>query len=275
MNPSSRGIFLLVLLLLFIGHSAWAGCRYVYVKRVVDGDTFVFSKNTKVRLLGVDTPESVAGSRPVQWYGKRSYWWLAEMIQGKRVCLKRDPNKQIDKDHYGRLLRYVWVDGLFINREIIRQGLGRLYHREPFKYLSEFRSLEFEAIRQGKGLWNLKEQMKWKEKIIRNLKLLAQCSDLEGIICPWQARGYIGHRKTVRMFVHKTHDAGRRFLLNSEVDYRAWDNLTVVVLKGRRSALELDRRFWGKTIEVTGTITEYKGRPEIVIKSADSIKIIN
>lgn len=262
--------FLYVLLYL---NCSWAECRHAVVKRVVDGDTLVVDNGKRVRLLGVDTPESVAGSRPVQFYGKRSYWWLAEMVQGRKVCLEKDPNRSIDKDHYGRLLRYVWVNNTLINREIIRQGLGRLYHRERFRYLDEFRKLQFEAIRQKRGLWNTEELKKWQESIIRNLRLLSQCGRM-GTICPWQARQYIGKRKTIRMFVAKTHDAGKRFLLNSEVDYRAWDNFTVVINKEKTKGIELDRRFWGRAIEVTGRITLYKGRPEIVVNRADSIRIV-
>ncbi len=252
---------------------ALAKCQYVVVKRVVDGDTFLTNSGQRVRLLGVDTPESVINSRPVQWFGKQAYWWLSERLTGKRVCLERDPNRAVNLDKYGRLLRYVWVGKSFLNREIIAEGIGRFYHREPLQYDGEFRKLQFEAIKQGKGIWDINAHRNWIKQKIERLKLLSSCGS-NGYLCPWDAKDYIGKKIRVMLYVNKTHDAGSKFLLNSEVDYRAWDNLTVVVYKGRHSSVELDRKFWGHLIEVRGTVRLYKDRAEIVVKNPDEIRII-
>ncbi len=267
-----KKIVILLLLLLFLPVHASGKCQYVKVKRVIDGDTFVTRNGKRVRLLGVDTPESVVGSRPVQWYGKQAYWWLSEKISDKRVCLERDKNRDINLDRYGRLLRYVRVGNTFLNREIIELGIGRFYHREPIQYEEEFRRLQFEAIKNSRGLWNIDEQLKWIKQRIENLKLLSSCNT-KGYICPWDAKKFIGATKKVMLYVSKTHDAGDKFLLNSEVDYRASDNLTVVVYKRGYDGIELDRRFWGHIIEVRGTVSLYKGRAEILVKNPDAIKI--
>ena len=275
-TTEKRGFLFLIVPLLFmiLPINAHSKCRYVRVKRVIDGDTFLTANGDRVRLLGVDTPESAISSRPVQWYGKRAYWWLWEQISGKRVCLERDSLSSVNLDRYGRLLRYVKAEGRLINREIIKLGIGRFYHQEPIQYEEEFRALQFEAIKSGRGMWNIKNHLSWIKDRIKRLKLLSNCEKSSAYLCPWDARRFIGKKKRVMLYVSKTHDAGDRFLLNSEVDYRASDNLTVVVFKRGHSGIELDRRFWGQLIELKGKIRLYKDRVEIVVKDPDRIKII-
>jgi len=263
----------MLLLLLFHPIHAQGKCRYVKVKRVIDGDTFLTVNGDRVRLLGVDTPESVISSRPVQWFGKEAYWWLLRRLSGKRVCLERDKNRTINHDKYGRLLRYVKDGNTFINREIIALGIGRFYHRETIQYEDLFRRLQFEAISKGRGLWNIEEHLRWIKQRIENLRRLSSCRR-NGYICPWDAKNFVGKTKRVLLYVNKTHDAGNKFLLNSEVDYRASDNLTVVVYKKGYNGIELDKRFWGQLIEVRGTIRLYKDMAEIVVKDPDEIKIL-
>jgi micrococcal nuclease len=112
--------------------------------RVVDGDE-------KVRLIGVDTPETVHPSKPVEYFGKEASAFTKRMVEGKNVRLEYDWQK-IDK--YGRTLAYVYLlDGTFLNAEIIKQGYGHAYTIYPFKYLEDFRKYEREAREKGRGLW--------------------------------------------------------------------------------------------------------------------------
>ena len=127
------------------------------VVRVVDGDTFVIDRDGTqhaVRLIGVDTPETVHPSMPVQAYGKEASRFLTNLLKGERVYVVLDP-QQGEKDRYGRLLGYVYrvPDGMFVNAEIIRQGYGHAYTRYPFKYMAGFKKLEQFAKLAEKGLW--------------------------------------------------------------------------------------------------------------------------
>ena len=121
------------------------------VERVVDGDTIIVGGVGRVRLIGVDTPESVDPRRPVEFFGKEASAFTRRLVEGKRVRLAYDWERT---DRYGRTLAYVYLpDGTFLNAEIIRQGYGHAYTRFPFEHLDRFRRLEREARQAGLGLW--------------------------------------------------------------------------------------------------------------------------
>jgi endonuclease YncB( thermonuclease family) len=121
------------------------------ITRVIDGDTLELYTGERVRLIGVDTPETKDPRRPVQYFGEEAAAFTRRIVEGKRVRLEYDWER---KDKYGRTLAYVYLeDGTFLNAEIIRQGYGFAYTRFPFKYLEEFRKLEREAREAGRGLW--------------------------------------------------------------------------------------------------------------------------
>ena len=121
------------------------------VERVVDGDTIIVEGVGRVRLIGVDTPESVHPRRPVEFFGKEASAFTKRMLEGQHVRLEYDQERT---DRYGRTLAYVHLpDGTFVNAEIIRQGYGHAYTRFPFRYLDQFRQYEREARNAGHGLW--------------------------------------------------------------------------------------------------------------------------
>ncbi len=126
------------------------------VVRVIDGDTVVLlidGTETTVRLIGVDTPETVHPSKPVEEYGKEASQFLSNLLAGESVYLKYEPGSITDK--YGRMLAYLYrsPDSLFANLEIIRQGYGHAYTAYPFQHIEFFRSVEQDARQKGKGLW--------------------------------------------------------------------------------------------------------------------------
>lgn len=124
------------------------------VTRVVDGDTVVATLEGniyRVRLIGVDTPESVAPGRPVERFGKEAAAFTRRALEGKVVFLAFDWELF---DRYGRLLAYIYLsDGKCFNAELIRSGYAHAYTRYPFQFLEEFRELEKEARKYKRGLW--------------------------------------------------------------------------------------------------------------------------
>ena len=119
--------------------------------RVVDGDTIVVKGIGKVRLIGVDTPETKHPRKPVEYFGKEASAFTKRMVEGKKVRLEYDWQR---KDKYNRTLAYVYLkDGTFLNAEIIKQGYGHAYTCYPFKYLEQFRKYEKEARENKRGLW--------------------------------------------------------------------------------------------------------------------------
>jgi len=126
------------------------------VTRVVDGDTMkvrIGGRTETVRLIGVDTPETVDPRKPVQYFGEEASEFMTKLALGERVWLEPDPQCS-DRDKYRRLLRYVYLsDGTLLNAEIIAQGFGFAYTRYPFDRMKEFKKLERRARREGRGLW--------------------------------------------------------------------------------------------------------------------------
>ncbi len=126
------------------------------VKRVIDGDTLHLTNGEKVRLIGVNTPETKHPQKPVEYFGKEADLFTKRMVEGKEVRLEFDWQR---RDKYGRLLAYVYLtDGAFLNAEIIKQGYGFAYTKYPFKYLDEFGGYEKEARENRRGLWKDSER---------------------------------------------------------------------------------------------------------------------
>jgi micrococcal nuclease len=126
---------------------------YVNVERVVDGDTFVTAEGEKVRLIGVDTPESVApGEDRNVPFGKVASEYTEKLIEGKNVRLEYDAEQT---DRYGRMLAYIYLeDGTFVNDKLVREGYARCMTVPPnIKYESRFLESQQQAKEEGLGVW--------------------------------------------------------------------------------------------------------------------------
>jgi len=127
------------------------------VSRVIDGDTLILSPNDKVRLIGVDTPETIHPKKTVECYGKEAKEFTQSAVAGRTIRLVLDDANagRRHKDRYGRILGYVYLQaGMMLNAELIRRGFAHAYTRLPFRYLVEFRRLEQNARDRGVGLWS-------------------------------------------------------------------------------------------------------------------------
>ncbi len=127
------------------------------VVRVVDGDTLTVKDfkgvSYKVRMIGVNTPETVDPRKKVECFGKEASAFSKKMLSDKNVILEQD-DSQSDKDKYGRLLRYVYLDGVLINKTIIESGFGYEYtYNTPYKFQKEFKDAQKRAEINKVGLW--------------------------------------------------------------------------------------------------------------------------
>ena len=128
------------------------------VTRVIDGDTIEVNlegTTYKVRYIGIDTPETVHPSQPVECFGKEASAKNSELVEGKIVRLEKDVS---ETDRYGRLLRYVWVGDIFVNDYLVRQGYAYASTYPPdVKYADQFAQAQTEAIENNRGLWAICE----------------------------------------------------------------------------------------------------------------------
>ncbi len=126
------------------------------VVSVLDGDTFevkIGKSIWKVRLLGVDTPETVDPTKPVQCFGKEASDKTKELLLNHSVKLSSDPT-QDPLDKFNRLLAYVYVDEIFVNKYLIQNGYAREYtYSKAYEQQKEFRKLEKESEKNKTGMW--------------------------------------------------------------------------------------------------------------------------
>jgi len=118
------------------------------VIRIIDGDTIVVQGGYHVRYIGIDTPEK---GKPFYQEAKD---FNRELVEGKTVWLEKDVT---DKDKYNRLLRYVYVDDVFINAEMVRAGYAYVYPESTFpdtKYYDLLKEAETEAREAERGIWS-------------------------------------------------------------------------------------------------------------------------
>lgn len=126
------------------------------VVRVKDGDTYVIEINGNeetVRLIGVDTPESVHKNKAknTKWGKKISKIVKKKLKKGTKVKLTYDKG---EKDIYGRTLAYVYVDGKMINEYLVEKGYARaVYYAPNGKYRKKFEKLQKQAKKKKKGFW--------------------------------------------------------------------------------------------------------------------------
>ncbi len=146
---TSRVCLLAVLLSLAV---SLAGCRpatdTVLVIDVIDGDTITIEGGQRVRYIGIDTPETGPPAEPFAieaWQANRA------LVEGRRVRLERDVS---EVDRYGRLLRYVYVDGIFVNEELVSRGLARAKAYPPdTRHQDQLKRAEAAARGAGLGIW--------------------------------------------------------------------------------------------------------------------------
>ena len=140
-----------------LGHGLWRSdnsnngvYERVLVASVIDGDTVELADGRHVRYLGINTPE--VGD----YYAEEATARNRDLVEGKTIELQRGSR---DQDEYGRLLRYVYVDGIFVNAELVAEGYATAYIFDPDdRYSQILVQLEQYARMRERGLWATESQ---------------------------------------------------------------------------------------------------------------------
>ena len=143
MKALLASILLLILLSNFF-HCCVQEPNIIVVSRAVDGDTLELENGEFVRLLGINTPEK---GQPFYEEAKIE---LKGLVEGKKIRLEEDG---VDRDVYGRLLRYVFVNEFFVNAEMVRRGYSKSLNGPSSKYYIEFKTAERIAKAERLGIW--------------------------------------------------------------------------------------------------------------------------
>lgn len=132
--------------------------KYITAKvtKVVDGDTInvlIGDKKETVRFVLIDTPETKHPSKTVEPFGPEASNFTTGMLEGKEVKLEKDVS---ERDNYGRLLMYVWLDDKMVNELLLEKGLARVAIYQPdVKYVDKFREIQKKAQQAGTGIWSI------------------------------------------------------------------------------------------------------------------------
>lgn len=236
------------------------------VTEIIDGDTIVIEGGNRVRLLEIDAADE--GSPCYNEATKR----LEELILKKEVKLVKETT---DKDQYDRLLRYVFLNEENINLELVKEGLAICKFIEPdIKYKEDCLKLEAEARSNKTGC-------KWQEKIIIELpkelnweNLTPEKTGLE-IIKAEEVKSQVGKEKIVEGKTASIKKSSNPALYINFCQPYPNQCFMAVILNNdwQKFPSNADALYEQKTVRVKGTIQQYKGQPEIVLRDPSQIEI--
>jgi len=145
---NSKILLLAIIFLLVPLYTCGSTLETATVTRVIDGDTIVIDTGQRVRYIGIDTPEVYPQPEAC---GMEAWQANRRLVEGKKVRLERDVS---DTDSYGRLLRYIYVDDILVNAELVRLGLAEAVVYPPdTKHQDLLEQLEEQARQAGRGIW--------------------------------------------------------------------------------------------------------------------------
>lgn len=124
---------------------------YALVSKVIDGDTVELEGGRRVRYIGINTPEINYQTGKNDCYAAEAKQKNQELVESKVVRLEKDIS---ETDKFGRLLRYVYVDDLFVNKVLVEQGFAQVSTFPPdVKYQKDFVDADRRARESSLGLW--------------------------------------------------------------------------------------------------------------------------
>ncbi len=261
-DMNTKTIFILFFLMIVLSLSGCTGVlqdsssiprTFENVTYVVDGDTFTLDSGERVRLIGMDTPEMGED------YYAEATEHLTALILNKQVELEGDVS---NRDQYGRLLRYVWIDGIMVNTELVRSGLAESKSYDPdTKYQDILDEAEDGARDARLGIWS---------STVRFDNI-----DPKDIVSYLDAMQYVGEVRTVEGRIVQTYrneDAGIIFL-NFHDPYKGYFTAVIWSDDWDRFPDDCEDYYYGKNVLVTGKIIEYNGAPEIEMSDPSQLEV--
>ncbi len=226
--------------------------REYRVVEVLDGDTVVIddARGSSVRYLGIDTPEVPHEDAPGEPMAEVAREYNEELVGDKYIKLEFDEEKY---DVYGRMLAHVYVDGVFVNLELLRKGLATDMIIEPnTKHSDSIHEALNEAKKHRRGIWGDLRAMK---EPSGNGKYVIDIS---------KASLYAGKRVVVEGEITNTRKTGKLIALKmgEELDVKIyesdWPNFSYF-------GIAPESYYKGKHLRVTGRLRVYHGTPGIVV----------
>jgi micrococcal nuclease len=249
-----------IIFLYFLLIGAIVGCTQqadtISCTEIIDGDTFRLANGDTVRLIGIDAPEL---SQPG---GEMSREYLAHLIVGKPITLERGCE---DRDRYNRLLRFVYINGLCINEEMIRQGYTEARYLSENPICDYYLQLEIQAEAARAGLWS--------DNVFQPRSCIDWNTNLQ--VIDWsEADNYYNQYVIVEGIIINTYNSSIVCFLNFHANYQYF---TAVIFACDIPGFPYppDTYYLGKHVQIIGIIKEYKGSPEIIVKTPDQIKILS
>jgi micrococcal nuclease len=249
-----------VIFLYFLLIGTIVGCTQqadtIYCTEIIDGDTFRLVTGDTVRLIGIDAPEL---SQPG---GEVSREFLAYLILGNPVTLEKGSE---DRDKYNRLLRFVYIGNLCINEEMIRQGYAEARYLSENPIRDYYVQLEIQAETAKAGLWS--------DTIFQPRLNLDWDSNLP--VITWvNADDYYNQYVIIEGTIVVTYNSGIVCFLNFHSNYQYF---TAVIFACDFSGFPYppDTYYLGKNVQIVGIIKQYRGSPEIIVKTPDQIRILS
>jgi micrococcal nuclease len=125
------------------------------VRRVIDGDTLLLESGARVRLQGIDTPETVTENQPVEAWGPEASRFTKDFVERAGRCVRLTFSLE-RKDRHDRFLAFVWNGDVMLNEELVRSGLAdaRLDYRYSGTMKRRLEKAETEARKAGRGIWS-------------------------------------------------------------------------------------------------------------------------
>jgi micrococcal nuclease len=251
----NKWIFLQVILLCAI-----LGCTQQVTTisgvEIIDGDTFRLANGDTVRLIGIDAPEL---SQPG---GEVSREYLAQLLLGNPITLEKGHE---DRDKYNRLLRFVYIGNLCINEEMVRKGYAEARYLPESPIREYYLQLEIQAEAARAGLWS--------DNIFQPRLCIDWDSNLP--VIDWaEADDYYNNYVIVEGTIVDTYNSGIVCFLNFHTDYQYF---TAVIFACDFTVFPYppDTYYLGKNVQIIGIIKEYKGSPEIIVKTPEQIRILS
>jgi micrococcal nuclease len=252
-----KRILLILIVMIFLCGCSDQEPESLFCVSVTDGDTFELNTGETVRLIGIDAPELFDPG------GDISKMYLSYLISGKEILC--NPGSE-ERDNYGRLLMVVYVGDICVNEAMILSGYAEaryLSWNDPLQ--GKYVQLEIEAERNNAGLWACgifqpRENLRWEDDIP---------------LISWEdASQHLGEYVIVEGTIVDTYTSGNVCFLHF---HEEWDKyFSAVIFSMDLPSFEWSPEVYylGKRVQIIGLLKEYKGSPEIIVKTPEQIRIL-